>query len=310
MPTLAEALYTYLQEDRSALTTKQYHLVLSKMAAAIGPDRSITLIRYEDLMDYIARLKDSGIKQSTLVGYTAVIKSFFGWCVDRHYIEISPAQAIKRRSPMRDPTRNRAVPPEELRRMVTYAEVNSPRNYALLLFMVDTGCRVGGLVSLTIQKLDLDEMSAFVLEKGNRWHKALYGEQTANALSDWLRKRPEVDHDYVWTGPNPDHKPLTRQGVAALIRRLALKVEASRLWSPHAIRHSLGHAYANAGIPVTVTQQKMGHSTPQVTMEYYYPDDSAYVAQITRRNELLALKDTAKPDAAPRLVGREQKRSG
>ena len=303
MPTLSDCLHIYLQIDRSSQTNRQYEIVLSNLIIAIGPQRDISLIRYEDLLDYFARLRDRGLKPSTLSGYTSIIKSFFAWCVRRKYIPSSPAEDIIRRDPGRTPDSSRAVPPDELARMIEYARVTSPRDYAMMLFMADSVCRVGGLVSLTIKNLNLSNLTADICEKGETWEKVFYGETTAAALRAWLEKRPSVTkgnglpigHDYVWTGDAPLFAPLKRSGAAAMVRRLAQHTGASRLWGPHAIRHAVGHAYARL-YHVKVTQRKLNHRSPAITMKYYYPDDHAYVAQVSRRHELLALKPLAEQE--------------
>lgn len=290
MPTLHDCLHTYLQIDRSDQTNHQYELVLSKLVKSIGPDRDIAIIRYEDILDYFARLRQRGLKPSTLSGYTSIVKSFFTWCVRRKYIPSSPAEDIVRRHPGQTPDSSRAVPPDELARMVEYARITSPRDYAMMLFMADSGCRVGGLVSLTIKNLDLDTMTAELFEKGEIWEKVFFGETTAAALAAWLKKRPAVTHDYVWTGDAPLYAPLKRSGAAAMVRRLAEHTDASHLWGPHAIRHAVGHAYARHHDPA-VTQRKLNHKSLGVTLKYYYPNvNSHHIAHVSRRDELLSLK--------------------
>lgn len=294
MPTLDQARRTFLQIDRAPLSNAQYGHILHRLVSDIGPTRSVELVTYEDLLDWIAHRRGEGLKPLTLAHYVAVIKSFFSWCVERNYIPSSPAADIKspRRLQQRD---NRAVPPHELAAMIEYARVTSPRNYAIMLFLADTGCRVGGLVSLTLENLDLFEDSAWLLEKGHRWHKALFGEQTAAAIQSWLQRRPQVGHAFVWTGQGPDYAPLVADSIAAIVRRLAVRTGASRIWSPHAIRHAVGHAYARAGLPVTVTQRKLGHADPAVTMRHYYPDGDDYLAQISHTMPLLAAAPENKP---------------
>lgn len=307
MPTLSDCLFTFLQIHRSPQTNRQYKLVLDKLVTAIGPERDITLIRYEDLLDYFARLRDKGLKSSTLSGYTSVAKAFFTWCVRRKYIPSSPADDIVRRHPGRTPDSSRAVPPDELARMIEYAHITSPRNYAMMLFMADTGCRVGGLVSLEIKNLHLSGLTAEILEKGETWVDVFFGEKTAAALAAWLDKRPSANHDYVWTGDGPFYTPLTRAGVAAVVNRLAERTDASRIWGPHSIRHAVGHAYARQ-YHVTVTQRKLNHRSPAITIKHYYPDSDAYVAQVSRRNELLALKPLDEEEqAALHLIKKQAK---
>lgn len=289
MPTLEQALHTYLQLDRRPMTNYQYRLVLGKFVTAIGPGRDVRLATYEDLIDYLARLRERGLRPFTVANHTAVIKAFFHWCVERRYIDTSPAEGIARSIPRRDPSQSRAIPPDELQRMIQYAKATSPRNYAILLFFADTGCRVGGLVSLTLANLDLEHHVALLEEKGGQPHRARFGVQTAAALENWLRVRPKVAHDYVFT-TSGSGRPLKRQSVASMVTKLARRTDASEDWSPHSIRHAVGHAYAKAGVPVTITQRKLGHSHPSVTAAFYYPTDDAYLDLVSQRLELAALK--------------------
>lgn len=303
MPSLRAALTTYLQVDRADATNGQYERVLTQLITAIGPDREVQLVSYEDLVDYFSKEKARGLKQSTRYHKLAVIKTFFAWCVERGYCPASPAAAVYLRKPTADPDRVKAIPPAELRQMVEAVRYH-PRNYAMLLFLVDTGCRVGSLVQLQIQHLDTAEGWAQVPVKGGGWLKVRFGDQTAKALKRWLRRRPPAIHDYVWTGKAPHYNPLTERGAAAMIRRLAEKVEASYHWGPHAIRHAFGQAHAHAGTPLTVTSKLMGHSSPQVTARYYYPDGEADLEEAARRNRLAALEDHDPPP--PKIVKRQE----
>lgn len=302
MLSFEQAISTYLQVERSLQTNRQYGIVLNRLCRDIGPQRDIALIRYEDLLGWLSSRRNAGLKGSTIAGYTNVIKTLFTWCVKLGYIEHSPARQLIRRLPPRDPTRSRAIPAEALASIIEHARYTSPRNHAILLFMADTGCRVGGLLSLTLGNLDLEKGEAWLVEKGSRWHKAYFGERTRAALQHWLKKRPEVEHNFVWTGRAPEHKPLGRISVTYMIARACKAVDVP-VYSPHSIRHQVGHAYAKAGIPLTVTQQKLGHSHPSITASFYYPDHSEYVAEISRRNSLIALKsddDTQPQPPQPR----------
>ncbi len=293
------ALAAFLKVDRSPRSTLQYRHVLTRLLDAIGASRQVARVRLEDLLDYFDELRARGLKAVTLSGYIGVAKSFFAWCEAQHYCDFSPAKALKARQVSTDPSRNRAIPPDELNRMVDYARVTSPRNHALILFLVDTGCRVGGLASLTLDHLDLEQKRAWLLEKGGHWLQVFFGDETADALRAWLIKRPPVAHAYVWTAQGAQGKPLSRVSIAHVIRRLAERTSASRLWGPHSIRHSVGHAYERLGVPPTVTQGKLGHKDVATTMSFYYQHDLGYVEQISQRYPLAALN---RVPPAPKLV--------
>lgn len=290
MPTLQQALDTFLLIERRPQTNRQYEIVLGCLIRAIGPENRVRHVSYEMLLHYQARLRQS-VKPSTVRGYTNIFKAFFNWCLARKYTDANPAADLPRPRKDSDTSDSRAIPADDLRRMVDYTRVTSRRNYALLLFLCDTGCRVGGLVSLTCLHLHLDERFAFIEEKGGHWQKVTYGDETAAALAAWLEKRPACQHDYVWTGKGPLHEPIKRAAVEVLFRDLSEKVGASRIWTPHSVRHAVGHAWAKAGIPPHITKQKLGHAHISTTLNFYYPQQDPYVEVASRHLSLAVLKD-------------------
>ena len=290
MPSLQSALDTYLLLDRRPTTSKQYALTLAKLIAALGPDRDVSTVTHEDLLRYLAGLRASGLKPTTVSNYTAIIKAFFAWCVRRRYLPLSPAADLPRRQPRRDLTRRRDIPPDDLQRLVDLARLTSPRNYALLLFLIDTGCRAGGAASLQVDHLDLPAGTALILEKGGHWVNVRYGHETTLALSRWLDCRPPASHAYVWTGKRPHFNPLKPASISAVVAALAARTGASRLWRAHSIRHAVGHAYANAGAPLTLTQRKLNHADPLVTARFYYPDSDDDLRIISERLALAPLR--------------------
>lgn len=298
MPTLAEALLTFVQVDRSPKTNKQYQMVLTRLINAIGPKRDVKRVTYEDLVDYFAQLRKEGLKDTTRAGYLSVVKAFFTWCVENDYIRKSPATNVRVKVARREEEAVKAVPPSELAAMVEFARYHT-RNYAMMLFFVDTGCRVGGLQSLQISNIDFNKNEAIIREKGGVMHRATFGEETAAALKRWLQKRPKVDHDYVWTGQGPKYKELTTGGIAAVVRTLAVRTEASHKWGPHAIRHSTGNAWGKRGVPITITARKLGHTTTRMTARYY-PNDNQYLKQMSRRHALAAIQPD-EPEGVPVL---------
>jgi integrase len=72
------------------------------------------------------------------------------------------------------------------------------RDRALLLFLADTGCRVGGLVGLTLSDLKVRRRWALVTEKFDKSRLVFFPEVTAEALRDWLRVRLEWDIGGDW----------------------------------------------------------------------------------------------------------------
>jgi integrase len=297
MYTLQQAVHHFLLLDRAPQTQRTYKRVLGEMAAALGPLRDLSLVSDADLLDYIYKLRvDRALKTSSLSLYVRIIHAFFAFCLKRQWITTSPAQGIFIAEKPLDPERSRAIPPAVLSAMVDASRYHA-RNLAILLFLADTGCRVGGIGSLTLDRLDVENRTAVLHEKGDKWVRVYFGERTAAALRDWLAKRPATMHTSLFT--SGAGRPFVADGISALVRRLSTLVTGGRAYGPHSIRHAVGHALAKRGVPVTITARKLGHANYLMTMRRYYPEDDGYVRAISESLSLAALTEAEPPRLTP-----------
>lgn len=294
MKTLSEVLETFLKEDRSPATHRNYHSLLSRMALAIGPARQIGRITYDDLLDFTNSLK-AELSAASLHQYVIVMKTFFNWVVRHKYLDDSPADGLVVRLPPDDVTVSRAIPRDLLQAMLERSRYDR-RDHALLLFLADTGGRRGAAASLQIGNLHLAEGRALVKEKGSKRCWVYFGEQTALALSCWLEKRPQVAHDYVFTRTGAG-APLSPDGISAVVRRLS-KECGGRSYGPHAIRHWLAESWVEAGAAPNDVQHKLNHRRVETTLRRYYPRYSRNVEVLSRKLSLnqLQVEPASKPD--------------
>jgi len=68
----------------------------------------------------------------------------------------------------------------------------------------------------------------------------------------------------------------------------------------------VGHAYAEAGVPVTTIAGKLGHADPKMTMDYYMPRNNDAVREASTRVSLTKGESKPPPPAAP-PAAQEQK---
>lgn len=295
MTTLREALHSFLLVDRAPGTNVNYKRVLTNLITAIGPDRDVRRVTHDDLADYVAQLKAAKkLRASTLQDYVRMMKTFFNYCVGEKRLKYSPAQNLAVRGVKRRPGA-RAIPPHELKAMCEIWR-HHPRNHAIMLFLADTGCRVGGAASLSLDTLNLAAEpglgTAVLLEKGAREVEVWFGEETVAALARWLAVRPKVEHKFVFTTNGPSGKPLLTQGISDVVRKASVMGGASRVWGPHAIRHSVGHALARRGLPVTAVSRKLNHVNNGTTTDFYFPDSDDYMREVSRNHALAALSES------------------
>lgn len=264
---LADAITLFLGEYKPS-TRASYSYELRRMADHIGPKRDITELSPALLTEYHQRLRSAGYSVGTVCKHVKTMKSFFNWAVRLELIERSPARTLHQPKPARYVERDKAMTDEELEAILDYTRYKY-RDHALILFLADTGCRVGGAAGLRLQDLYLDTLSAQVTEKGDKTRFVVYGPACARALRVWLLKRKGQRGEYVFSR---DGHRMTTYNLSQAIRR-ACKAVGIRVLSAHSLRHRKGHQLADAHVAPSIAATALGHSDPVITLHHYYPAD-------------------------------------
>ena len=218
---------------------------------------------------------------STVNGFIRAIRRFFGWLLHVGLLEANPARELKFvREPDQDP---KAISDEDFLKLLEAARENA-RDYAIIAFLGDTGCRAGGLVSLTLERLDLDGMYAIVEEKhrgGSRTRVVYFSEFTRDALQRWLEVRPNVENDYVFLSVRGT--PLTVSGLYQMLERRAKRAGVKGRFNPHAFRHAFARTLLKQGASLDTVSKLMGHSSVEVTSRFYARWAQNELAEMHRR---------------------------
>jgi site-specific recombinase XerD len=279
---LREALQLFLMEDRAPSTNDSYSGVLRKALAFFGPERDIDLITREDVQRYVQHLREQntryeghsqrppesgGLSPKTIEKRVKTLVTFFRWLQDNGHRTDNPAGNLRLRRYQRPPGSSKAATPDELQAILHVAEAKAttgkPKHLAVFLFLADTGSRAGEAASLLIGNLDLKQMGAWVLGKGDKLRPVYYGHQTTTALRAWLEVHPHPVADDIVFG-------MTADSLSQVIARLAQQAGIERPIGAHAIRHRVGQVWAAARMSEQATQLKLGHDDPAVTVEMYY----------------------------------------
>lgn len=283
---IAVKLFTERYDNRR--TREVYESVLRPLVAALGADQQVDQITPAALVQYTNDLQKRGYALATRNKHIKSIKTFFNWLIDIEEITRTPARAIQTKKPPRGVARSKAMTDPELERVLRYA-LHKPRDYALILFLADTGCRAGGAAGLRVQDIEFERRRATVTEKGDKTRPVTFGEDCAAAIRDWLLKRKRHG-EYVFANRS---KKLTGAQVGQIVRRACLKAGVRSLGS-HSLRHRKGHQFADQRIAASVAATAMGHSDVTITLTNYYPDDYERAEQ--------ALAELQTRVQAPRIV--------
>ena len=152
------------------------------------------------------------------------------------------------------------------------------RDYALLLFLYNTGARADEAAHVTVGDLNLGTSpSVRILGKGRKIRLCPLWPHTAQVLRTLLGRRLEASPD-AFVFLNVRHAPVTRFGIHTLVQRSvarALKAMPSlreKRVSPHLIRHSTASHLLRAGVDINTIRAWLGHVSLETTNRYAEAD--------------------------------------
>lgn len=150
------------------------------------------------------------------------------------------------------------------------------RDYAVLLFLYNSGARADELAQALVADLHLpsapsrDPAWVLIRGKGNKQRRCPLWKQTVTTLAPLVQGRCSDEHVFL----NRCGKPLTRFGVHALVERYAARaaervpsLRKKRL-SPHTIRHTTATHLLRAGVDLNTIRAWLGHVSLATTNVY------------------------------------------
>jgi len=143
--------------------------------------------------------------------------------------------------------------------------------YALLLFLYNTGARVSEVAELKVQDLQIGRRNgghdlATLRGKGGKARQCPLWPETERVLTDEILGRSAEDAVFV----SRLGKAFTRFGIYRLIERCAAEVPAltDRTIGPHMIRHTTACHLVLAGVDINTIRAWLGHVSISTTNIY------------------------------------------
>ncbi len=149
------------------------------------------------------------------------------------------------------------------------------RDYALLLFLYNTGARSDEAAQLIVENLTIDPekkhlSSVLINGKGNKLRRCPLWQQTVYELSQLISGREQHEHVFL----NRCKQPLTRFGIYNTVKRCVKKIMPlfpslkQKRVSPHTIRHTTATHLLRAGVDINTIRAWLGHVSIDTTNIY------------------------------------------
>jgi integrase/recombinase XerD len=256
--------------SRTQRTVQSYREKLGHLVRFLG-DVEVESITTDDLRRYIVYMKDERqLSKFTVHTRAAAVRRLFNWLEQEGRMPHNPFDRIKLKTPKR--TEPKSIEWDDFLALLKTTEGNSVldiRDRAVLMFLADTGCRVGGLLGLKVDDLDLERRRAVVTEKCDKTRLVFFRETTARALAAWLEVRPQDKGAWLFVSFKGKCEELTISGVRHLLEGRGERAGCEGPVNAHAFRHGFARHFLLSGGDLGTLADLMGHSTVAVTKDYY-----------------------------------------
>lgn len=266
-----------------------------------GIDRIyLSQVKREHVTGFIWYLiNDLSLTLNTVNHYTTTLKLFYNTLVKAGYIAFNPIFDIKKQT-----IPEKEFPSFTLSHIQLLLEQPNKRtwdgyrDYALLMLLVDTGCRISEALLLKVEDIRRDEEGRPVevvfrmTKKKKKLREVALTDSLSDALESWLQWRArlrlrdywegDVERDRYYHKPLPGNKPaeyvftndkgnmLSRNTWRDRLKRYCALAGLHDVpnWTSHTLRHSYGKITLESGCDVAAVMKTMGHSSLEMVSLY------------------------------------------
>ena len=265
----------------SALRDEQY--LKKYILPRFGHKRLISL-RTDQLAFLFADLKREGkLAPKTINNCLGLLKKLLGDAVTWGYITANPATNIPRlKIQQNEPT---IFFKNEVIRLLSYTAVEYPGEFELILFALNTGCRLGECCALEWDSVDLEKRQVTIKAtydekqkkvvprtKGRRFRKLPLNKDCSKMLREMILEGRKAESKYVFS--RVSYYAIAHAKFKRILRKAGLVVAIERKATFHTTRHTFASEFMMAGGDIYKLQKILGHSTVSQTERYshFSPD--------------------------------------
>lgn len=230
----------------------------------------IGYISDQQLHEFVAMLHQTDLAINSVCRIISTIKSLFSYAHQINAIPFNTSASIKTPKAQESLT-ERILSHQEILKILVAAETK-PRDYILIRLLYITGIRISEIVGLSWKDIVKREDNAqiTVLGKGNKTRSVLIDLETYNFL---MSLNGEKEAIFVSQKGNR----MEQSTVWRMIKKYAKVSGITEKISPHWFRHAHASHSLEAGAPIHLVQNTLGHSNVSTTGRYLHarPSESS-----------------------------------
>ena len=228
-------------------------------------------IEYSDIRFYLMYLKDDKLyKNSSINRKISSVRSLYKYLVNNNIISSNPFNLINGvKKEKKLPRYFEYNELEELFNIIDSDTLLGQRDLLILEMLYATGVRVGELVNIKVNDINLSDKKIKILGKGNKERIVAYGSYCENILHKYLNSYKKLNKNNInYLILNSNGNKITERGVRYILNQIINKTTLNKKISPHMIRHSFATHLLNNGCDLLTVQFLLGHESIKATQIY------------------------------------------
>jgi integrase/recombinase XerC len=230
---------------------------------------------------YLAHLSRRKLARASVARHLSAMRTFFKWLVREGVVEANPARSVA--TPKREKHLPAVLQTSDVALLMEQPDTSVPlgiRDSAWLELLYASGLRIGEVVRIDIDDVELRAKLVKVHGKGSKERIVPFGSTAEKAIRAWLAVRGDLvkDPDEQALFVNYRGERITTRSIRRLfdgyLRDAALRTGTS----PHTLRHSFATHLLNAGADLRGIQELLGHASLSTTQKYTHLNDWQLIA--------------------------------
>ena len=275
MDKLIDQFLFFMEAERavSRNTIMAYKRDLKKFAEySKNINKKLSVFSREDIIEFLLKLKDSGLKTVSIARNLASLKTFWRFLTEEGLVEKNIAAIVE--TPKTWKTIPDVLSVEEVERLLLVPPKRDRigiRDRAILEIMYASGLRVSEAADLKTININLDSNFLKCHGKGGKERIVPFGGPAEKAVRHYLEsaraklsKKTEDPHLFL----SRLGRKISRQGLWKIIRKYARAARIDKKITPHTLRHSFATHLLEGGVELRALQEMLGHADISTTQIY------------------------------------------
>lgn len=319
-----QAIDTFLHHGQSernlsdrTLRAYQSDLLQFKSHFDVNHTDEMVSITPTDLEGYVTKLGNGPYRETSIRRKVAALKVFFRFLEENGIVTESPARRLKIKQPVEARVPNvltnkeirslLSAPKRQMQELAPDRDQSAGarnryfcavRDNLIIELLFSTGIRIGELVALNVDDVDLESRKLKITGRGTRGRVVELSSQVVlEALREYLELRAERELQTAALFVGRSGTRLTIYSIENIFKKYVRFADIRRHVTPHALRHTMATMLISDGADLRAVQEILGHASilsTQVYTKLMPPPKNRRAALTLNQRDRITLDPTAR----------------